>query len=251
MSKELTNEELNSLIERSIEQYTKFLRELSSDAEDKTSRKKAGLISYWIFDYIRMLRKEKSFDGTSMLKYRRGDVLMVNFGYRIGCEFGGRHFAVVIDNNNNIKSGTISVLPLTSKKEGYKDSYFTHELQHGLYDLHNKKLEALLEDCRADLRQIEKDRITLDTTPTDEQFEVFQRRISVVGEKIKEANDLQLALEKLKSGTVVQLGQITTISKIRILNPKKAADSLNKIRLHPDDMDVINEKFKSLYLFTK
>lgn len=89
MSKPLSASELQSLIEKSITSYKSFLDTLTSDPSNMSALKKASLISYWMFDYLRMLRNEDAFDSSKLLKYRRGDVLSVNFGYRLGSELGG------------------------------------------------------------------------------------------------------------------------------------------------------------------
>ena len=39
---------------------------------------------------------------------------MVDFGFNVGNEFGGRHYAVVLEKNNNPCSGVILVAPITS-----------------------------------------------------------------------------------------------------------------------------------------
>lgn len=246
MSKALTQEELKKLINKSIEKLNNFLDELKSDTKDKKSFKKAGLIAYWIIDYVHMLRQEKTFDSNKLLKYNRGDIISVNFGYRIGSELGGKHFAMVLDNNNSLKSDIITVLPLTSKKEKSLNNYFCYELKHGLYELHEKKLNTLVDKCSKEIIAIANADVS-----TSEQFEKLSKRLKMLNEKITEAENLNKSLDKLKNGTIVNLGQIATISKIRILNPKKASDSLNKIKVLGEDLDEINKKLNDLYLTKK
>lgn len=246
MSNKLTKEELNKLVSSSIEKMTEFIDELKSDEKDTHSCKRAGLIAYWLIEYVKMLRQEKKFDSRKLLKYNRGDIVCVNFGYRIGSELGGRHFAVVLDNYNSLNSGVITVLPLTSKKDKHDSirSCFCYELQHGLYELHSDKLAALTDKCSTEINAI-LDEIE---TSAEEQFDALTNRIKAVNAKLSEAKILKSSLEKLKDGTIVNFGQLTTISKLRILNPKKASDSLNKIKLRPEDLDKINEQLQYLYM---
>jgi len=49
---------------------------------------KADKLSYWIEDYCRMISFEKSFNSEALLDYKRGDVIKVNLGYKIGNEQG-------------------------------------------------------------------------------------------------------------------------------------------------------------------
>lgn len=245
MSKTLTQEELNKLISKSIEKLNNFIEELKANNKDEKSCKKAGLLAYWIIDYVHMLRQEKTFNSSKLLKYNRGDIVSVNFGYRIGSELGGKHFAMVLDNSNSLKSDVVTVLPLTSKKEKSSNNYFCYELKHGLYELHEKKLNTLIDKCTTEISSI-----AMASVSASEQFENLTKRLKLLNEKITEAENLNKALEKLKNGTIVNIGQIITVSKIRILNPKKASDSLNKIKVLGDDLDEINKKLNDLY-FTK
>ena len=51
----------------------------------------------------------------------------------------------------------------------------------------------------------------------------------------------------MKSGSIVLLGQITTISKIRIYDPKRSDDVLADIRLSSPTLDKIDAKIIELY----
>ena len=53
------------------------------------------------------------------MKYKRGQVIKVDFGVNIGSELSHTHFAIVLNSDDSTKNDNITVLPLTSKK-GYK-----------------------------------------------------------------------------------------------------------------------------------
>ncbi len=53
------------------------------------------------------------------LKYSYGQLIKVDFGINIGTELSHTHFAIVLNNDDTIKTDNITVLPLTSKN-GYK-----------------------------------------------------------------------------------------------------------------------------------
>lgn len=65
---------------------------------------------------------------------------------------------------------------------------------------------------------------------------------------VEQATQHMKELEQLKKGSLVNLGQITTISKQRISNPKMVSDSLYKIKLCAEDLEIINQKLKKLYI---
>lgn len=246
MSKELSTAELEILVKECIDKLNAFLNDLSSDEENKQNKKRAMLLAYWIIGYVRMLKAEKTFDSKKLLFYKRGDIVSVDFGYRIGSEFGGRHFAVVIDNHNSKNSGILTVVPLTSKKSNYKESCFNFELKVGLHELHRAKFKVVFEECKSALSDL----ISKGKNPEESTSDIATR-ISNVSKRIDEAQMLKEETEKLKAGTIVEVGQITTISKIRILNPKQSSDSLSKIRLSNEDLDMLNEKIKYLYIYDK
>lgn len=79
------------------------------DSEDTNKYKKSALITYWINDFSNYLNWESSFDPKRLKRYERGDVIKVNFGFNIGSEQGGMHYAIVIDAKNAINNGTITI----------------------------------------------------------------------------------------------------------------------------------------------
>ena len=50
------------------------------------------------------------------INYRRGQVILVDFGYRIGSELGGAHYAVVMDVRSSKHNNQLTVVPLRSNK---------------------------------------------------------------------------------------------------------------------------------------
>lgn len=55
-------------------------------------------------------------------KYKRGQVVYLNFSPQVGSEMRGYHYAVVLSKNDNSRNTILTVLPLTSKnKRGHLD----------------------------------------------------------------------------------------------------------------------------------
>ena len=52
---------------------------------------------------------------------------------------------------------------------------------------------------------------------------------------------------KMKEGSIILVSQITTVSKIRIYDPKTKYDVLSNIRLSNENLDKIDEVVKTLY----
>jgi hypothetical protein len=209
-----------------------------------TNKKRAILLGYWISDYVFYISKEDTYN-YPIYKYERGDIVQVNFGYRIGNEIGGRHFAVVVDTDNSIKQKVLTVVPLMSLKENSKDGKYTFTLSKGLFELHNDKLNKLnaeIKNSRNDINEM------LTDPDSSNDHKKIINKLRKLQKQMKELQTFQSSIQKLKSGSIIDAGQIVTISKMRISNPKNSKDSLNRIKLSNEDLDTLNEKLKSLYI---
>ncbi len=56
-------------------------------------------------------------------------------------------------------------------------------------------------------------------------------------------------ISRMKEGSIALVDQITTISKMRIYDPRNAKGVLSGVRLSPEALDKINDKLKELYVF--
>jgi mRNA-degrading endonuclease toxin of MazEF toxin-antitoxin module len=81
-------------------------------------QKKQAIITDWIVKWSRYLRNERTFKPDYIPRYKRGDVVYVDFGFNVGHEFGGIHYAAVLEHGNNKSNGNIIVIPLTSLDAG-------------------------------------------------------------------------------------------------------------------------------------
>ncbi|WP_391123515.1 type II toxin-antitoxin system PemK/MazF family toxin [Psychrobacillus sp. L3] len=70
----------------------------------------------WLDTFSEYLTKESTFEPIQdTLKYEAGVILSVDLGFNAKSEHGGRHFAVVVEDNSK-SSGTVVVIPLGSEK---------------------------------------------------------------------------------------------------------------------------------------
>jgi uncharacterized protein YoxC len=244
-----------------------------ANSTDPSETKKAQLLAYWISDYCRFIKREETFNPAKLKKYKRGDILQVHLGFNIGSEEGGLHYVVVISTNNPSISDTLTVLPLTSKKSTYKPNPYSIDLGDTIYSQLVNKYDAAQRDVSAqisslsavltDLRK-EQNKLIHDINEkgaTSESMDLITNELSNcfsrVQETITELTELQseystiqkiqTEISHMKSGSIALVGQITTISKIRIYNPLRKSDSLHGIRLAPEYMDKIDAKVKDLY----
>lgn len=276
MSKPLNREDVIKNKKRGINYINNLLEGYISKND---YLKKANLISYWLKDYANMLRFEESFDPKKNIRYTRGDIVKVNFGFRVGSEFGGLHYAVIFDKHNERNSPVVTVIPLTSNNEdGSKLKGANVDIGDELYQKLKLKRNTLVKNINYEISSAEKnlstffklkeivsgtssETITIEaSTPLNIDVEDMKSKLDDVitsnKSKIEAMRKKNGFLEKIgrevskmKTGSVALSNQITTISKIRIQDPKTSAGVLAGIRLSEESMELINERIKDFYIF--
>lgn len=267
MSKELNKDEVIRNKKKSIKALNKMLESFINDTSEK-HLKKANLIFYWLNSYTSYLQNEESFSPSRLIRYKRGSVVRVNFGFNVGKELGGLHYAVVLDNDNKRNADVLTIIPLSST-----DEKTVHErnvdLGSELYKKISSKQESLLEQADKELSELKSLANALKTA-SDALYDLNATCDENINEKIQkieqtrnECSSKQQQLEKriamltkngieikkLKFGSMAVVNQITTISKQRIYAPKYSEDFLYGVKLSPSAMDRINNKVKELYIF--
>lgn len=117
--------------------------------------------------------QEQNFRPNYNINYRRGQVIFVDFGYRIDSELGGAHYAVVLDVKSSKQNNQVTVVPLRSDK-GRDTRYLS------IYTVN-------------------------------------------IGTEIKDILDRHhCATTNMYDETIADVGQMCTISKMRIITPTKA-----------------------------
>lgn len=208
--------------------------------------KKAAIFVYWLNDYIDYIKAEPTFEPNRNITYKRGQIVFVNFGFRIGNELGGTHYAVVLDTKNSKHSKTLTVVPLKSKKtkETKYASIYHVPLGSWVKDLLENKAYYFLSIKQKQSLAVLKDLIS-PLPPSDEDI---KKRITVIKRNKRIAQNILDYTQKLKSESVADVGQITTISKQRINHPCKPKDVLTGVILPDNVMEEIENKIKKLYL---
>ena len=168
-----------------------------------------------------------------MKKYKRGSIIKANLGFNIGNEEGGLHYCIVLDKNNALSSGTLTVIPLTSIKENKKYNKSTLNLGDEIY-LNLKKI------CENMSKKLSEEYEDIWKLPAEkvEQFNTDFRYIKKVEKEIA----------KMKKGSIALVSQITTISKQRIYDPKTSNDILSNLRVSNNTLNLIDAKIKELFI---
>ena len=270
MSKEFTKEDVIQNKKEAIRKLNKMLELFINNPSNKRL-KKANLISYWIKSFSEYVKWEDNFSSSKLIRYSRGDIIRANFGFNIGKEFGGLHFAVVIDNDNKRNADVVTVIPLSST-DGKKVHDRSVDLGKELFEKINAKQRILLENAAEELLELQKmseslnsaleiirtmnaDSIKSNPEISDKQLKAEENYKQVIQKQEHLKQDVcnlqrnQTEISRLKQGSMALTNQITTISKQRIYTPKKSEDFLYGISLSEPAMDKINSKLKELFIF--
>ncbi|MGG7160254.1 type II toxin-antitoxin system PemK/MazF family toxin [Clostridium baratii] len=273
----------------SVTEFNSYINELISSKNEKDNLKAQKIIP-WIKIYTQYLKFEETFNPYKLPNYKKGDIIRVNFGFNVGNELGGVHFAVVLENKNKRTSGTLTVIPLSSLKKSdvcengeLKVSNYNVNIKNGVYDLMIKKIDKLLKKLDEESKKLkeeldfyEEEFEKVDSQIKNikkanykEEYDEIKSNIINISDKISElseklrisrakyegnakeveyANKLYNEVQKMKKGTKALVSQLTTISKLRIIEPKNNTSSLSEIRLTKEDMDTVENKIKELFL---
>ena len=280
MSKEFTKEDVIQNKKSSIRSLNNLLEGFINDSSEQ-HLKKAHLISYWIKDYVRMISFEENFEPTRNIAYKRGNIVKLNFGFNIGNEYGGLHYGIVLDNKNAHNSPVVTVIPLTSQKDNKEIHANSVDLGNEIYrslkikydtiskalkdeqeeilsaqkaftvlvDLAGESLEKYKQSddkdtCQAELQKAEK---YLEATKKLEQL--WQDKEAHNKAQQEYLDKIGLEISRMKEGSIALVNQITTISKMRIFDPRNIRGVLSGVSLSEENTEKINQKIKDLYVF--
>lgn len=162
-----------------------------------TNTKKFEKLDEWLLREANLFLKETQLKlrNENKYKYKRGTIIKVDFGVKIGSELCHTHFAIVLSVNDNINNDSLLVIPLTSKSGNDKvplGNLIKNIITKELHKLSLKK--NLNSDNILEIKKLEED--------------------------YKKYNNLSYA----------SVSQITTISKKRIILPSNKFDIINKVR---------------------
>jgi hypothetical protein len=234
------------------------------DNDIETDSGKADKLSYWLEDWVRFLSYEPVFSAKSLRKYKRGEIIKLHLGFNLGSEEGGLHYAVVLDKDNSIHNPVLTVVPLTSLKPStqldhlHKGEVF---LGNELFVSLNAKLRAhliFIEETKKHLVAEMKTLRNIVDNDSNVSEHDFANRLNSLEKYIKESEDEELLIKKLKRelmkmkhGSIALVSQITTVSKIRIYDPKSNNDVLSGIKLSNENLDLIDAELLRLYTNTQ
>jgi len=83
--------------------------------------KRGKIFLEWMQNQNKYLLWEKTFDPLKLKKYKRGEVVFAHFGFNVGAEYGGLHYAVIVKKDKK-SNPILNVVPLSSLKDGQTET---------------------------------------------------------------------------------------------------------------------------------
>lgn len=219
--------------------WSKFNNYTQTLINDPLTYKRAALLYYWLNQYFGYVKGEPTFNPKYRPALLRGNIIKVNFGFNLGNEFGGLHYAVVM-NNSSAQNGVVTVIPLRSLKTTEDPENLRGNdvfLSDELYNLLRGKLNGLHSALSNQLQEL----------LSCKEKSTSQLKIKEIKEKLTLISKTQNEISSLKLGSVAITNQITTISKIRIEDPKNNLGILFGLRLSREKMQLIKAELIKQY----
>lgn len=248
MSRKKSISELQRHQEKALSKLRTFINSLITSG-NPTLQGKADKLSYWLEDWTTFLEYEPSFSAPNLRRYKRGEIVKVHLGFNIGSEEGGLHYAVVIEKNNPKSSPVVTVVPLTS----IKPSTNLERLHSGNVFLGNELFTSLNSKISSSSKHLQSELVLLNeliaTAKECSETEILQitQKIEKLNSELELLARMRSEIFKMKTGSIALVNQITTISKIRIYDPKTDHDILSGVKLSNEKLDAIDKKIISTY----
>ena len=234
---------------------------------EKTNPDKGSELRQWLESFFWYVHKENSGIERSYPDVKRGRILLVNFGYGVHSEFRYNHYAVALRSSRR-KSGKVTVVPLTSKEHPHLMP-IGHELGDCLDTLiFEKERSVFWKPYRTLAANILKETGVSFGFPAIGSYNTVYTNCTSFLNKIKENladgsslhKDVDKMLSDLKvfdkfvsdspnllKSSYLRLEDITTISKARIISPKKTSHPLYKLHLSDETLDKLDNEIIRLY----
>lgn len=93
--------------------------------------------------------------------------------------------------------------------------------------------------------------IGLQNNFTQETFNEFSKQLKKIEQEITQVEKMLEELQKMKKGSIALLSQVTSISKMRIYDPKSDTDVLSNVKIPSELLDKIDDALIANYTNNK
>lgn len=145
--------------------------------------KQQHIMAEWLDVWCKYIGYEKNFLPQRLKYYKRGEIVLAHFGYNVGSELGGVHYAIIVENNNNKSNNTMVVVPLSSLEDNKsKEDLFPSEVFLGNILPNSDKLSYAMPQ---QIRVISKLRVIKPKSAKDVVYKISREQLNEIDNKIK------------------------------------------------------------------
>lgn len=200
-----------------------------------SNKEKFISLPYWLRSHSDILTKELNGKiRPNYNKFKRGSIIYVDFGVNIGSELSGGHFAIVLNHNDNKKSSSLNVIPLTSK-----DKKHFLPIDKTVFDNAYNTLYTSLRKLEVEIREKTNsiDKLTIEKNELIDEVEKRNNKL-----KLKLDNDTIKNKDEIKAAKdeVTELDNLIAIIKTKIEMKTKL---VNEIQEDRDDIEKVFLKY--------
>jgi len=162
------------------------LQEMFVDMKDVVKHmpyKQQHILREWFGVWEQYISFENTFDPKKLVYYKRGDIVLADFGYNVGSELGGKHYAIVIENDNSKANNTVVVIPISSIDPNRTKPLHKSEVYLGKI-IPNSPVESYAMPLQ--IRPISKLRIIKPKTKNDKSLKIKKELLDDIDKKIIE-----------------------------------------------------------------
>lgn len=241
-----------------------FLQQLESKNPAKHK-----LLMRWLRFYLSCIDNESSYNYAGIPYIRRGQVLLMRMGYNIHNEFRNTHFCVAI-RNSSYKNHNVTIVPITSKKHKYGIPIYT-ELSDCIEDSIRekerssvwrplRKLKPVLQEkgisvsapAIGSYKQVESTFISYINSIKNRlpKTDPIQKNLDLIIIKAHEFGEFLERNPKLGQDSYLLPENLITLSKSRLIVPRKNTHPLYGIKLSDNTLDKLDKEIIKLFTRT-
>ncbi len=149
---------------------------------ESMGEKRGKIFIDWIETCNKYLQWEETFDPKYLRSYKRSEIVFAHFGFNVGSEFGGLHYAVVVKDSSK-SDPLVNVVPLSSLEKGiveediHREKVFLGEIP----EIHNNLAVAIPNQ----MRPMSKIRIFKPRNSSDRVYKLNSDQMDKLDNKIR------------------------------------------------------------------
>ena len=120
-------------------------------------------------------------------------------------------------------------------------------LGNELFAMLKSKISSETKNLKEKIKELQELVNELNDENSDNQMAIIDPKLDIANRDLELLDKMKAEVLKMKCGSIALVNQITTISKIRIYDPKTDHDILSGIRLSNEKLDLIDDEIQKKF----